>query len=177
MGGFVALRAVERNPERFIGLVLADTKSEADSDKSKLGRYQALKTIQKQGLSVYADIFAKQGTSPSTQTERPQIFSRAKHIMESNTAAGVSAAVLALASRTATTAELGKIRIPTLVMHGEFDSVIPVLEAQSLHDKIKGSKLFVVPAAGHLSNLENPDAFNEQLLSFIAGLNAGARPW
>jgi 3-oxoadipate enol-lactonase len=39
MGGFVALRAVERNPDRFTGLVLADTKSEPNSDKSKIGRY------------------------------------------------------------------------------------------------------------------------------------------
>ena len=92
------------------------------------------------------------------------VCSRAKQIMESNSTAGVSAAVLALTSRMDSTAELDKIQIPTLIMHGEPDSIIPVSEAQSLHDKIKGSRLFVIPQAGHLSNLENPGAFSGPLL-------------
>jgi hypothetical protein len=45
MRGFVALRVIQRNPERFMGLILAATKSEPDTDSSKLKRYEAIKTI------------------------------------------------------------------------------------------------------------------------------------
>ena len=167
MGGFVALRAIERNPERFSGLVLADTKSEPDSDISKIGRYKALKTIQEQGLNTFVEGFLKSSLTPETLTQRPQIFENAKSVAETNTSAGVSAALLALTSRTDTSGSLSEIRVPTLILQGEFDSVIPLDSAKSLHDKIKGSTFSIVTKAGHLSNLENPEFFNKQLLSFM----------
>ena len=150
--------------------MLADTKSEPDSDSSKLGRYRALKTIQEQGLTAFTESFIKTAIAPSTQAERSQVFEQAKRIAKANNPIGVSLALLALTSRTDTTPGLRKIRIPTLVMQGEFDSVIPMVAARSLHEKIKGSEFFVVPRAGHLSNLENPEAFNGRLVQFISGL-------
>lgn len=170
MGGFVALRAVERNPERFKGLVLANTKSEADSDASKLGRYKALKTMREQGLVAYVDGFLKQAIAPITQTNKPQVLAQAQSVAHANRPAGVAAAVLALTSRTDTTQSLGQIQIPTLILHGELDAVIPVAAARSLHEKIKGSRLFLIPQAGHLSNLEDPETFNLQLMQFLKGL-------
>lgn len=168
MGGFVALRAIERNPDRFVGLVLANTKSEPDSDKSKLGRYQALKTIREQGLSIFAESFLKASLAPSILKEKPNIFENTKRIADSNTPEGVSAAILALTSRTDTTHGLSNVHVPTLILQGELDTIIPLETAQSLNEKIKGSKLFLIPKAGHFSNLENPDAFNTHLKKFLS---------
>jgi 3-oxoadipate enol-lactonase len=172
MGGFVALRAVERNPERFMGLILADTKSEPDSDTSKLGRYQALKTIQEKGQATFVDTFLKSALAPTTLKNQPAILKQSKDLAEMNNASGISAAVLALTSRTDTTPELGKIHVPTMILQGEFDTVIPLASAQSLHDKIPKSTFFIIPSAGHLSNLENPDQFNSHLSQFIHDLKS-----
>lgn len=170
MGGYVALRAVERNPEHFRALVLADTKSEPDTDAAKLSRYKALATIQDQGVKNFVDGFIKNSVAPSTVTEKPDVFKRANLIASSNNANGVSSALLALISRTDTTASLAKIQIPTLILHGELDTVIPLAAAQSLNEKIKGSKLVTIPKAGHLSNLENAEAFNSALGKFLTDL-------
>jgi len=166
MGGFVALRAIERNPTRFVGLVLADTKSEPDSDKSKMGRYQALKTIQDQGVEVFTDNFLKTAVA-STSAEA---LKRATKVALSNTVLGVQSAILALTSRTDTTPGLSEIQAPTLIIHGELDAVFPIETAKALHEKIKGSKLAIIPKVGHLSNLENPAAFNSLLAQFLDGI-------
>lgn len=170
MGGYVALRSIQREPDRFIGLILANTKSGPDSDGAKLGRYQALKTIQEKGLSTYIDSFVKSSIAETPHTNQQALIQEVREIAESNTSLGVTSAILALTSRTDTTPELKSISVPTLILHGEFDKVIPVSEAVYMNEKIKDSRLVIIPKAGHLSNLENPEAFNEQLKQFLESI-------
>lgn len=170
MGGYVALRALERDPNRLVAAVLADTRSEPDSDKSKLGRYTAIKTINTSGLPALVDEFLKKSIASGIQSQDPKVMERAKKMALANTAEGVSAALLAITSRTDTTENLNRINIPTLVMQGEFDSVVPMDAARKLHQSIPGSEFFIVPKAGHLSNLENPEAFNNGLTAFLRKL-------
>lgn len=167
MGGFVALRAIERNPERFQALILADTKSEPDSDESKLKRYKGLVEIDKEGVNKFTDTFINNALSKETITEKPKVFIQVSSIAKENKKAGVTAGMLALTSRTDTTAGLSKIKVPTLVIQGEFDTVIPMNAAVALNEKIKGSKLVIIPRVGHLSNLEDPEAFNRALIEFL----------
>lgn len=171
MGGYVALRAVERNRERFSSLVLADTKSEADNDKAKLARHESLKTIRTEGLSEFVDGFMKNAISEVVRNDRPEIFENAKQMAKTNHVDGVAAALLALMSRTDTTKSLTKIKIPTLILHGELDAIIPLDSAKAMQAKIKNSTLETIPMAGHLSNLENPEAFNVHLKRFIDANN------
>lgn len=167
MGGFVALRAIERNPERFNALILADTKSEPDSDEAKLGRYKGLVKIDKEGVNEFTDSFIKNALSKETMAEKPMMYEQVSSIAKENKKEGVAAGLLALTSRTDTTAGLSKIKVPTLIIQGEFDSVIPMEAAVTLNEKIKGSKLVVIPGVGHLSNLEDPVAFNRALIDFF----------
>lgn len=167
MGGFVALRAIERNPEKFQALILADTKSEPDSDESKLGRYKGLVQIDKEGVNRFTDTFIKNALSQETMAEKSKVFLHVSSIANENKKEGVAAGLLALTSRTDTTAGLSKIKVPTLVIQGELDTVIPMKAAVALNEKIEGSKLVVIPKVGHLSNLEDPEAFNHALIEFL----------
>lgn len=167
MGGFVALRAIERNPERFQALILANTKSESDSDEAKLGRYKGLVKIDKEGVNEFTDSFIKNALSKETMAEKPKVFARASSIANESKKEGIAAGLLALTSRTDTTEGLSSIKVPTLIIQGEFDSVIPMKAAVALNEKIKGSKLVIVPRVGHLSNLEDPEAFNRALIEFV----------
>ena len=66
MGGYIALRAIERYPEKFKGLILADTRSEADSNEAKLKRAAGLMAIKSQGMALFAEGFLKMALAPET---------------------------------------------------------------------------------------------------------------
>lgn len=74
----------------------------------------------------------------------------------------------ALAERKETCSKLHEIKVPVLIMVGEEDEITPPEVALSMHEKIKGSKLHIIEKAGHLSNIENSDEFNEHLIEFVS---------
>jgi len=75
-------------------------------------------------------------------------------------------------TRPDTTGDLTSISTPTLVIVGEEDGITPPEAARKMHEHIGGSRLVVIPEAGHLSNLEAPDAFNGALAEFLGGLDS-----
>ena len=68
------------------------------------------------------------------------------------------------------TATLATISVPTLIVTGDEDTVIPIEDVRALHAAIRGSTLEVISGAGHLSNLERPAAFNHLVSEFLARL-------
>lgn len=176
MGGYISLRALERNPERFLAAVLCDTKSEADTDKGREGRFAGVKTVKREGSAVFADNFVKAIFSEASFSRKPEAVKKIHQIIESTPPLSIAGTLLALASRTDTTASLERLQIPTLILVGENDTVTPVDAARRMHERIKGSEIHVIPGASHMSNLENPEVFNEKLVSFlrrVAGERAG----
>ena len=168
MGGYIALRAIERNPERFRALILCDTQSGVDSNEGKVKRAAAMKTVKQQGAAAYAEGFVKAVFAPATFTTNPEAVKKIKAVIASNPSLGICGTLLALAARTDTTASLSKIAVPTLILVGELDAITPPSAAQAMQEKIRGSELHVIPRAAHLSNLENPQEFNARLLDFLA---------
>ncbi|HCV44422.1 MAG TPA: alpha/beta hydrolase [Bacteroidetes bacterium] len=168
MGGYIALRALERNPERFRAAVLCDTRSEADGNEGKLKRFTAINAIKRDGSAVFADGFVKIVFAPTTVQENPQIVEQIRSIISRTSDLSIAGTQLALATRTDTTASLAHIKIPTLILVGELDVTTPPSDSQSMHKLIAGSELHIVPHAAHVSNLENPGFFNERLLAFLS---------
>lgn len=66
------------------------------------------------------------------------------------------------------TSSVGQIDVPALILCGEEDELTPVKYSQFLHEKIKGSRLEVLPNAGHMVMIESPMAFNEKIDQFIS---------
>jgi pimeloyl-ACP methyl ester carboxylesterase len=71
--------------------------------------------------------------------------------------------------------EIEKIHLPTLILCGDDDQLTPAKYSQFLHNRIKGSKLEVLPNAGHMVMMEVPQAFNEKIKEFIEELSKGSR--
>jgi 3-oxoadipate enol-lactonase len=165
MGGYIALRAIERIRERCLALVLCDTSSEADSNEAKLRRAASIKAIKHEGVKPFADAFLK--SVFAQQIKNADAVLMMKEIVESNSPIAICGTLLALAGRTDTTAALATIRVPTLILVGELDKLTPPVVSQRMHDKISHSELHIVSNAGHLSNLENSKEFNKYLLDFL----------
>jgi 3-oxoadipate enol-lactonase len=167
MGGYVALRAIERHPERVQGLILCDTRSEADTNEAKIKRAKQLKSIRTEGLSAFCEGFLKAVFAPASFVSQTEAVELIRSIILTNPAAGVGGTLLALAARTDTTAALPKIAVPTLILVGEKDAITPPSAAEALQKAIPGSEMHVIPSAAHMSNLENTAIFNERLQAFL----------
>ena len=170
MGGYVALRAAEREPGRVRALFLADTKAPADGNEAKVKRVAGMKKAKAEGSAAFADGFLKAALSPATLRERSEVVEGARKLMEGCTPAGIAGTLLALASRCDMTESLAKVRVPTMVVCGEHDAITPPADSKALAAGIPGARLEMIPGAGHLSNLEEPDAFNRHLLGFLEKL-------
>ena len=167
MGGYVALRAIERHPDRVRALVLCDTRSEADPNEGKIKRSATVKSIKTNGVAAFADDFVKLIFAPQTFETNPQAVEMIKNSIKANSSLGICGAALALACRTDTTGVLPAIGVPTLILVGEHDKLTPPAASQAMHEKIRGSDLQILPGAAHMSNLENPADFNRFLIEFL----------
>lgn len=170
MGGYTALRAAEREPERFRGLILCDTRSEADTDASRLRRAELIKAINTGGMEGFAAGMVAATFAPDAATRIPDVYEAALQEARSQSPLGVKGCLLAMASRTDTTAFLARIQVPVLLVVGEKDTLTPAAEMQAMQQRIAGSRLVVVPDAGHMAPLENPAPITSAMQEFLEKL-------
>ena len=167
MGGYISLRAIERMEDKFGGLILCDTKSEADNTEGKLKRAAGIKRINNEGVRAFVQDFI-----PNCFAEESikKLGDKYKHILERSSffdPTGVKGCLLAMAGRTDTTSYLSKIKIPTLILGGEKDSLTPPDVIKKIAGQINNSEFVVIPNAGHLTPVENPQAFNNAVINFL----------
>ena len=177
MGGYIALRAVERNPERIASLILADTGPYADLNEARLRRAVQIKSIKSGALDAFIEGFLKGAFTPESFAKIPLEVERIRKIIQANSPLGICGTLLALAARTDTVGALPKIKVPTLILVGEKDPITPPSLSESMHEKISSSELFIIPNSAHLSNLENPTEFNRLADAFLASpaVNSASR--
>lgn len=167
MGGYIALRAVECYPSRFKGLILCDTKSEADTNEVKVKRAAAVLAVKKGGVKSFAEGFVRTVLTEKTLKTKPDLVFSVVTMIQGNSALGICGAILAMAARTDTTAALVKMTLPTLILVGEEDRLTSPSASEAMMKTLPHATLHVIPKAAHLCNLENPAAFNERLLTFL----------
>jgi pimeloyl-ACP methyl ester carboxylesterase len=170
MGGYAALALVRRHPERLRALVLADTKAGADSPEARATRAGQAEKVRREGAAAIAEAVLPKLLGQTSHRERGGLVARVRGIIEANPPRGIADALAGLAARADSTATLREIRVPTLVIVGEEDTITPRPEAEALQRGVAGSRLAVVGRAGHLANMENPAEFNAHLRSFLDAL-------
>ncbi len=171
MGGYIALRAVEKRQERVEGLILCDTKAEADSNEAKLKRAATIRSVKDQGMKPFIESQIHALLAPQTITKNPAIVETVRRMIQRNSPLGICGALLAMAGRTDTSTFLPGLKIPTLILVGENDTLTPPEVSKSMHGKIPHSTMHIIQRAGHLSNLENTEDFNRHLSDFLSRLD------
>ncbi len=167
MGGYIALNALKRHPERFSALILCDTQCIADTTEVTDKRLKAIEEIKADGVSGFNDGFIKKVFHKDSLKNKKKLVEQLKTVVYANPPHIIMQGLLALASRTETCSILPSIDIPTLILCGRQDEVTPLAQSQYMHEHIKASILHIVENAGHVSNLEQPDAFNKYLGDFL----------
>ncbi len=168
MGGYAAFSFLRRHPGVAEALVLVDTRSGADSLEAKEARTTQQEEVQATGIEALAERLLAGLLAPKNLGD-PLLCRRVRALME-QPASGYVAALEAMKRRHDVTPELGRIELPTLVVVGAEDQLTPPPVVRAMAEAIPGARLVEIPGAGHLSNFEEPAAFNEALASFLGGL-------
>jgi 3-oxoadipate enol-lactonase len=167
MGGYVAF-ALLRLAARYVqGLILADTRSQADTPEGIAGRTRLLQLVQDQGPSAVADEMIPKLLGETTRATRPAVVAQVRSLALASSADAIAGAIRALMTRPDSTPLLATIHVPTLIVVGDQDTVTPPAASEEMHRAIAGSELVRIPQAGHLSNLEQPELFGAALAAFL----------
>lgn len=172
MGGYVALAFARRYPNRLRGLILADTKSEADDSTAKQNRDKQIAGLRDGSITPDSliETMMPKLLAEGTRNNQPHTVAEVRRIGSAQPKEGILAGVVALRDRPDATSGLAKIAVPTLVIVGEHDAITPPEGAHKMASAIPGARIVTIPDAGHMPNLEQPERFNAAVQEFLNDL-------
>jgi pimeloyl-ACP methyl ester carboxylesterase len=167
MGGMILQDFYDRYPKRVATLSLVDTSAGFGSVTEEVRRDFLARRLEplERGLTPAAiapnvvDVLVAKDASPAARQ-------RMRASMEALRVTSYKQALHAIIT-TDSRAVLPHIMVPTLVIVGEEDVVTPPSDAELLVQNIPGASLVTIPGAGHLTNIEKPEAFNAALEAFL----------
>ena len=167
MGGYV-LFALLRHAARYVqGVVLADTRPQADTPEGVEARKRMLTIAAEKGAPGVADEMVPKLLGETTRREEPDVAERVRSLILSNDATAIANAVNVLMTRPDSTPLLASIHIPAMIVVGEEDTLTPPALSQDMQRAVAGADLAIIAGAGHLSNIEQPEAFNAVVARFL----------
>lgn len=167
MGGYIAFECWRQQPDAVAGLVLADTRAEADTDEARAKRRQMQDLARSGGAAAVADAMLPALLGATSQTTDPHRAVEVRRLIEGNRPDAIVDALEVLATRPDSRDTLPRITCPALVLVGEEDSLTPPPLAAAMASALPDATLVTIPRAGHLSSLEHPLAFNRALHEWL----------
>ncbi len=172
MGGYILLAFYRKFADRVKGLALADTRAQADTAEGKEARFHMAQTAYQKGPSAIADIMIPKLLSPATIRTRPDLVQRVRRMIEGNQVSGIAGDLMAMAQRPNSVPFLKEISCPTQIIVGELDLATPPSDAKLMAEQIPGARMAVIPKAAHLSNVDQPNVFNQIVGAFASDLSS-----
>jgi pimeloyl-ACP methyl ester carboxylesterase len=167
MGGYIAFEFFRRHRARIAALLLADTRPEPDGEEARANRRQMAGRARERGTAAIVEELIPKLLAPATRAGRPAIERSLRAMMESAAPAAIAAALAAMAERADSAPLLPAIDVPALVIGGEHDVMTPPDAIRGWAARLPDARCHIIPAAGHVPNLERPDEFNALLERFL----------
>jgi pimeloyl-ACP methyl ester carboxylesterase len=164
MGGYIALSFCGKYPKRIGQLVLSNSRARADNETEKAARNEMIAALEQTGPSILPDRMLPRLLKPNPQIE---VVENVRKMIDDVSASAAIHALMAMRDRPDSSTLLYRIGCPTMVIAGAEDAIIRVADSRAMADVIPGSHFQRIPNSGHLSNLENPQQFNQALLDFL----------
>lgn len=169
MGGYVAFAFYRKYSARLHALILADTRPQADTDAGRAGREELAQLAEREGSRAVAERQLLRMLTAATLQDPTGTTARLRAMMAAANPVGIAGALRGMAQRPDSSDLLPQITCPTLIITGEEDAITPLADAQLMAERLPNAQLFTIPRAAHLSNLEQPEAFNQRLVAFLEG--------
>ncbi len=172
LGGYVLFELWRGYQNRIRGLVLADTRAAADNDETRTTRLKSASDVIERGIAQFIDSMIPKLIGETTRRNRSDIVEAARATMRLGTPEGIAAVQRGMADRPDSTKTLATIRVPTLLICGDEDTVSPIAEMSSMQRLIAGSRLEPIVAAGHFAVFEKPEESTQAIRKFLDGLSS-----
>ncbi|MCF7803834.1 MAG: alpha/beta hydrolase [Candidatus Marinimicrobia bacterium] len=172
MGGYISLAIAEQYPERLLGLILSNTKASKDTAAQRQNRYNISEKTHYDGTEFLVKDLLEKVLCENTLKEHPDIVEYTQQMMRRQPGAGVRGALAGMAERKDREFILSEIEVPVLVISGKNDSLIPVFDSKMMVREMPHAHLEIIADSGHLSNLEQPELYNDILLRYIQPFDA-----
>ena len=166
MGGMIGMTYALKHPGALRSLVLCDTSSRIPPEALPVWQ-ERIQTVTAKGMEPMVEPTLKRWFTEPFLTRRPPVIERVAGMIRSTPPKGYIGCCQAI-PKINLTDRLGAIKGPVQVIVGEQDAGTPVAMSEAIQQAIPGSELVVLPSASHLSNLEQPEAFNRALSAFLA---------
>lgn len=168
MGGYIAFEFLRNWRPRVKGLVLLDTRAEADSAEALRARDTSAAMAREGGATAVAEAMLPKVLSPITLERQPVIVDRVRGLMARTPVAGIIGALASMRDRPSSEPLLPTLEgLPTLIVAGEDDGLTPPECARSIAQAMPGARLAIIPGAGHLPPVEQPGATTELIQEFL----------
>jgi 3-oxoadipate enol-lactonase len=170
MGGYITFAFQRLYPDRVAGMILAATRSAPDSEEGKVKREETIAVALESGPEAVAEGMLPKLLSPHNFENNPALVEKVRGIMKSNSRDGMAGALMSMKDRPDSGNTLKGFEHPALILHGADDQLIPASEAEAMKNSMKNARLEILPQAGHLLNLEQPDLFNQAVQQYLNAL-------
>jgi len=167
MGGYVTFALNRLEPRRFSQMILADTRPQSDRPDGRAARQTMRTLLADAGVRAVVDVMLPRLLSARARRDQPEVVAEVRSIIEAQPPSAIDTAIEAMRDRPDSTADLPGIGVSVLLVAGEDDELTPPDEARDMERRIPRSRAVILPEAGHLSNLERPDAFSRVLHDFL----------
>ena len=174
MGGYVALAYANKYPDDLRGLVLIDTKAEADTPEAREGRQKMIDLVRREGAKAVADQMLPKLLPKDAFERRPQAAQSLRRMIEACPPTTIEHALAAMRDRPDRAGELGAVSVPALVLVGEADAVTPPAGAEKMARAMRGAEFVVIRGAGHMAPMEQPEQVNRAVRAFLQRLHQAA---
>ena len=165
MGGYVALAFAHKHPEFLEGLILVTTNADDDPPEKRESRVQLAKEIELKGSIAMADSLANRLTND------PILISKMHDLIRRTTPKGLIGSSLGMAGRKDMHQTLRRLVCPILIIAGERDKITSLGTSQDLLNTCQSGEMVIIPNAGHLPMMEEPDLMSKALLTFLRAKN------
>ncbi len=170
MGGYILWQFARRYPERVRALVICDTRADDDNAETIAARLSMAEGIAKSGVEPVIEAMMPKLLAKRTFEGRPELVEQVAEIIRRANPEAIAAAQRGMARRPDMQSALASFDWPALVIAGEEDAISPPEVMRAIADSLPQAKYQEVEAAGHMSPMENPDAFNQALIDFVRSL-------
>lgn len=165
MGGYIAFALLRRHPQMVRSLILVSTRAAADPPEYRTGRVTTAERARRFGTRALAGSMLPNLLAEQASEEVQQQVLAMFDAVPGDTSAADS---LAMRDRQDSTPMLGGIAVPTLVIEGAGEQLLPAGTAQAMADAIPGARLATIPGAGHFCPVENPGEVNRAISEFLS---------